>query len=440
MKFNSIFFKAISSFIGLLIPFYSFIEVPKYFSVITLIILIIYNINILKLNLINPNIWFLSFCGLYHYSLVYLEIVGFSINYSLVTIKSNRYMLTVGLFIFIFNILSIILTKERLILVPRNAEKMNIQKYFSLKKTWLFLLLCVLIYNFYYLFFIRVSKTEAFLMGLQRFDLLNTLLAIAFSYYVFYSKSKKNQIIGFALLLGLFISLNTGFRGLFINFLITSLMILYFYGKIKIYFISIILVLGIIMFSFLSDFRNVFTGANNIGSSENLLVKILSNDPMSAATNLDNILIYLENNNSRGVETFLFDIASGFILKSILYIENSENWYNNTFFPEVVEIGGGMGFSLLASFLLPIGFFGFILISVVFSLSLIFYYNYCVKKDLIPLFIVSVLPISYSLRSDMATLIGFFTRSAIVYFIILWLYSRFEKKELHRANARKAQV
>ncbi|MNY18818.1 hypothetical protein D3C86_1522240 [compost metagenome] len=176
---------------------------------------------------------------------------------------------------------------------------------------------------------------------------------------------------------------------------------------------------GGILFTILQTLRNIFSvDATYDEFTRGILVEFFAGEPKSAAQNFGIMIDHISSNGYLGMEYFINDFLSIFVPKSIFYIENSLNWFNNTYFPGVVAIGGGVGYSLVANIYSYGGEYLVYLFFFFFSYFLIKFRKAAFRRPLYFAFLAACIPsIIYGLRGDISVLLGGVIRGVLPVFV-----------------------
>jgi len=211
--------------------------------------------------------------------------------------------------------------------------------------------------------------------------------------------------VGIALLT----ALNIGERDVFFGFALVTLFI-YFerYRPSKIMMAGLLVGLALLI-PILGAAKNIFV--REVGSSSaqdgNIVISLLDGEFRSASYNLDTIVSRSSEWDYFMGETVLWAIGRSVVPAFIYSGQNAVGWYNENFHPEVLDVGGGYGFSYAAEGFINFGYLGVGVWFAFLSGLIVFFYNkrrrsdcwwavYCVA---VPLFI-------YVLRADLSNFLS----------------------------------
>lgn len=369
----------------------------------------------------SPGIWFSVVVGLYGFSLPFLSQMGFyEANFP------DQVLWLVCLFLAgVFLVVAIFDGSAK---VNFNVTDYNRASVILFK----FGFFAQIAYVLFHLLFFSGTKTEAALLGINRFSVIQQW------YLVFYCARlvclmgaglSGKRIFLLSFLVSVFSSLVTGERDLLVGVVVVTVITSSVFERRSFLVYATFAFSGIAIFTVLQWFRNIFGGgASGYSSDLPFYVEILMGEPLSASRNLDYLIGFVGNKFS-GFERFFVDVLSAFVPKFFYYFENSENWFNKEFFGGVVEIGGGLGFGLIANAYL----YGGMVSVVLFSYLLTFILVYLRKKafDSFIVFVGFIGSISlffHAVRSDFAVLIGAPLRSVVPACFCLYILSRIYKR------------
>jgi oligosaccharide repeat unit polymerase len=159
------------------------------------------------------------------------------------------------------------------------------------------------------------------------------------------------------------------------------------------------------------------TEANIEQKGNSIIEDILSSEFSAASKNLNELLNHRELWSPFYGETFLWDIqvvlGTGF---------SPGAWYNKTFFPSLVNRGGGNGFTIVGEGYINFGIFGVILVFSFLSILLKYIHSYATKNIIWLTIYIASLPIfMYMIRGDLATLFTQVIKHIVIPLLILFI-------------------
>lgn len=297
------------------------------------------------------------------------------------------------------------------------------------------------------LFFVvifRGTKTDSYLTGFYRLQFVQEWYVVAFVASLICRVVRRGRFwphviqgVAFAV----FSVLSTGTRGIFVGVAFTSALVLYRFKKVRLPLLLGGVAAVLVAFTILNEYRNFFAAeavvAVSQGSVEerSIVVSILSGEPFYAGRNFDQIVDYVDHGGQMQPNQFLVDVALSVLPGSVLPVEHSTLWFNKTFYADVFEKGGGVGYSLLGSIYTPAGLAS----ALPFLCLLAFYYHWLWTRSqanwIVLLWLVCCVPFTIvGMRDDIGALIGTQLRAIGPPLILIW----FSKQlfSIHRRRAR----
>lgn len=274
------------------------------------------------------------------------------------------------------------------------------------------------------------NKGEAILSGGTRFNFIYNWTSLFTLLFLIRYRDSKLFLYAmiFSFILFLFTSLNTGERNVILSYTLSVIILLVVFNKITREKSIVLFVLAGSCIPILQELKTVF--AKDLGDiishtdSIPFYVKLLQGEFRSASRNIDWLLSRESSYDISYGLNLIKDILVGFspISTGIL---NSQTWFNNTFFSEVVDTGQGYGFSLYGSFYIAFYWPGLVILSIIYSCFIVIVYNNA--KDNIFLFLLSILmitPLIYAQRGDLSVVLSFMIKQNLLPLIIVYLFSR----------------
>lgn len=289
-----------------------------------------------------------------------------------------------------------------------------------------FLLFSEMVYVFVNIFFLTGGKTEIALSGWARLQIVQALFVAAYAGVLVKKLVNVEPVRNFVIansVFGIFAAMATGERDIFAGLTIVTAVCLLRFAIAGPITIGLGIFSGGILFTILQTLRNILSvEATYDEFTRGILVEFFAGEPRSAAQNFGIMIEHISSNGYLGIEYAINDFLSIFIPKSLFYIENSLNWFNNTYFPGVVAIGGGVGYSLIANIYSYGGEYLVYLFFCLFSYALIKFRNAAFRRPLYFAFLAACIPsIIYGLRGDVSVLVGGIARGVLPVFLFYYL-------------------
>ncbi|TKF16494.1 O-antigen polysaccharide polymerase Wzy, partial [Vibrio kanaloae] len=287
----------------------------------------------------------------------------------------------------------------------------------------------VLLTNAYFFTSGVSGKGDAILKGVTKFNFIyNWFSVVAIVTLVSFRNSKYFKfIVVISTLLCLFTSLNTGERNVLLSFILTLIIISLTLGKLNKKNAVGCILLIILLIPILQELKAVFV-KDNIDIYSNFegtpfIIKLLQGEFTSASRNLDWIISRNDDYDYFYGVNIIKDLIIGLSPISTGF-QNTQSWFNTTFFPQVVATGQGYGFSLYGSFYVSMGYFGLVSMSLIHSILIVIIFNNRAKSYI--LFMVSIFmitPAIYSQRGDISVLLSFVIKQNLIPLMLIYFPS-----------------
>lgn len=230
--------------------------------------------------------------------------------------------------------------------------------------------------------------------------------------------SKKGIVITGGVLV--ILTLYSGERDFVFRFLLVTILMLRYFGVLKIKHLLILIpaLTGVLYLS--SKYKYYFTTEIINSSSQNFIIDIFKGEFEAPGTNLQ-ILI---NHNMKGIfgaERILLDVFSPFIPQ----IQSLTSWFTNQlYYGREVQYG----FSLIGEGYVIGGVFGVGVICVVVGLVIKFFYRRCTKNIYwFSAYLYLITVIIYSIRMDLSTIFAAIVKQIGLVLLIVYLFQKFSK-------------
>jgi oligosaccharide repeat unit polymerase len=204
----------------------------------------------------------------------------------------------------------------------------------------------------------------------------------------------------------------------------------------------VFLALGaIVLVPIMGDLKNVLLRESETPIVLNAMAVRVLNDEFLTAS--DNLQFYLQNAGFEPFyfgETLLWDIKRS-ILPGFLFQEGSDpqRHFNVTFFPEIVEQGGGRGFTLVGEGYMNFGLWGVALWFLLLGWFVRYLYGKGSQSVLwFLVYVVSMPLIIYVTRADLSNLLAQFTKHIIVPVLLLSIGQKVLSKALEPRSSNNA--
>lgn len=360
----------------------------------------------------SPLVWYLSAIIFYHYSGVLFYVTDFYVY--------DRLKPSLVVYGIIYFGSAIVLSLANIFYSDRIT--IDWKKYsFSgemFYPVFVVLFLLSIISNMYFYLQGYGTKAESILSGATKFNFLYNWLCVFAICLMFGEKRKikKYNIFVSCLLLSLLTALNTGERNVVLSFVLLSAYFFYYranVSKAKIYSLLLLVVLSIPV---LQGLKNVFSNSagTDIVNTAPIYIEIFQGEFLSASRNIDWYLNLSGNTSYTYGVNIIKDLIVGFSPIN-LGIENSQTWFNNEFFPHIVESGRGYGFSLYMSGYHAFGFLGLLLYVVGISGGLSYFYKKANENaNIFVIYLLHIPFFIYSLRGDLSVLLSFSIKQTLL--------------------------
>lgn|GEM_PF-4821926 len=362
-----------------------------------------------------PGVWLVLAVWLYHYSLpILVELGHYGPAYHSEIVLIPTYVIVL--------IFTLVLLLDKGKVFSNSFSEIDLHFIDYIYK--IFLVLAVF-YAFGMAFVVGGSKTEASVSGLGRLQIFQAFFVISYCGKLLAKLVYHKPIVLFVAMnffLALLLSVLTGERDIFAGVVIISALSVSIFFRLGVAKIVVFVSVGGVVFTILHFFRNFFSiGGMYAEVENNILIEFLAGEPRSAAQNFNTMIGYIYEKGYLGGGAFFNDFMSIFIFKSIFYFENSLNWFNGFFYPELVSSGGGVGYSLIANIYSYQGVAWVLGFFFIFVLLLLMLRRLSFTSPYILFFYFSCIPIViYSMRGDISILFGLVLRNVFPVFA-LWM-------------------
>ncbi|HGS4564178.1 TPA: hypothetical protein ACMDPA_002595 [Vibrio cholerae] len=376
----------------------------------------------------SPQLWYSSAVFIYHFSTLFLYVVGYY-DYE----KPRESILLYGIIYYSAVLPLFLCTKKNI----NNDLFSRFDLYFDRKALLIinyFFMALVILANFYFFNKGFENKGDAILSGGTKFNFIYNWASVANIVFLIRIRKGnlfyKHMVIGF--LIFLFTALNTGERNVILSYTLCLIIILVVMNKLSQKKSLIYLFFAAISIPILQELKTIFSKDIKdiviVSDSIPFYVKFLQGEFRSASRNLDWLLARDNSYEITYGTNILKDILIGFSPLR-LEIYNSQTWYNQTFFPHIVDTGQGYGFSLYGSFYIALYAPGLIILSLLFSLAIVLIYN--LSKYNLVFFLISILmitPLIYSQRGDLSVVLAFMVKQTLLPLFIFYILNRFMRR------------
>lgn len=402
MKKNKLYLRYFISIIMVLAStLFTFFGHEIWGGIIGLFILVLLSLFLSKLNLTHPLTWFTP--TFFLYAISYPILVGLE-EYQNRGMNEKTLMLEwVALLTFMI-----------FIGIPKNTIK-EIEGVEYLKN------LKVIVNPIYIIsiLFCSVYMGYVYINGMNKYEIaLDTsplqLLSVFFSIYllsflilvgykIVIDKSYPSKFIILNIIFGILILLFIGERDIFLKIILGIIFLTHLFhknfSKVKIFG------LGFGIFAtipIMQKFKSGFIGDRpNIEVNQPIAFEIFGGEFMSASRNLNTLLINHDSWDFFYGKTFLWDIQVAMFNGG----QSTLGWFNKKFYPNLVNRGGGNGFSLVGEGYINFGIFGVIITFAFVAILLRYLYYKGTNNILWSVAYVAVIPIFiYLNRADLASL------------------------------------
>jgi oligosaccharide repeat unit polymerase len=370
-----------------------------------------------KLDLTNPDVWFVTAVNAYHLSVYALDYLG-------LRVVENKYEL---IFINFLALLGYFTAST--ILYKKTHSDISIRDDISMPRGLMKIIVLAL-------FLLTLLVPISFLASgaTQKADFNNQFVSIFgifnFSLILLIIKTETSKnlsyIIGLVILYLFTASLILGERDVFYSFILAFVFLesrRTHINKAKLVFICVFLV---VLIPILGEFKNIFTRDSVSVERDSLVVSLLNGEFRSAGYNIDHILG--NNFDFKYGESIINDLVRSVVPGFLHSVENSVSWYNNTFHPDIVAQGRGYGFSLAAEGYVNFGYFGVFLWFLIISLGIVNLYNKSFHSTFYLAIYLTVLPVCiYVLRGDFSTILSPLLKQIMIPYLIMFLFFRFSR-------------
>lgn len=382
-----------------------------------------------RLNFENPLLWYSSALFFYHFSSLYLASIGFYTYSS--TLES---LLFYGM-IYYSSVAPLFLCKNKSL---NEGLLSRFDEYFDakiMKNIFYIFMVLTFFVNLQFMLSGYTSKGDAILAnGGALYFIFNWSNVIALICMLrFRNERFLFTVIFLSFVFFLFTSLNTGERNVILNFLLNLIIVMVLVNKINKKKSIIYLFFAALSIPLLQQLKNVFIKETITVDFNDvpIYVSFFRGEFLSASRNIDWLLKRQDQFEFTYGTNVINDVFIGLIPFNT-GLTNSQTWYNNTFFSNIVETGQGYGFSLYASFYLAYGYVSLVILSLFFSTLLLAVYNK--SKNNVFLFLLSILlisPLIYSQRGDLSVVFSYIIKQTLIPLTMFYIFSYLRRKVLN---------
>jgi len=374
-------------------------------------------------SLASPGVWFSGIVALYGMSLPVLNYFGY---YE--ALFPEDILRCVVLFVSGIFMVSAFMESDNLF----SCDVIDI--YPSVRYLYRFFFGVQIFYLVFYVAYFGGAKLDAAILGLNKFSIVQQWFVVFYAANIvcLYSLGlSKTKFIISAVFLALLSAVATGERDVVAGIILVTLVVSSVYERKPFYIYLFFVSCGLGVFTVLQWFRNVFSDSD-VGYYSDLpfWVEVLKGEPLSASRNLDYLMMYV-GPTGNGWGGFFTDLISAVVPKFVFYFENSENWFNKEFYSSVVDIGGGVGFGLVANFYLYGGVFSVFVFSILMPV-----FVYFARKHLFASFygfvgFVSSIPlIVHAVRSDISVFFGSPLRGVLPACLLIYFFVKVNRSRV----------
>lgn len=274
---------------------------------------------------------------------------------------------------------------------------------------------------------IKLEKSLLFTLGIYSIQIFTFSFIILITDKLNKKEKFDKKFILFQLFIALVVIFIAGERDFFMR-LILILLIMYSLLIRKIPGIKLMIYgfIGMISLSIFQNLKNIFLKKQieSVGSS-NVLESILGGEFASAGRNLQILVqngmdsIFINNN------TFFTDIK--FTFTNLPFINGDvvtpTSWFNNTFYFDYVQRGGGKGFSLIGEGYINGGYLGVAVWFIILALIVRYVYKKSTRNYVWFVAYLLIIPLSiYCLRADFAIYFSHILKYIVIPLSILIVY------------------
>lgn len=186
----------------------------------------------------------------------------------------------------------------------------------------------------------------------------------------------------------------------------------------------------------LADMRNIgVSNSYQTAYNKDSIIMRITNAEFGAASR--NLQIVIDNDH---IWSYFYGktILDEFNLAFFKGTESAGIWFNQTFFPELYQIGGGNGFTIVGEGYINFGLFGVILMFIFLGLLMKYLYVKATKQVIWLVIYTMFIPIMlFMIRGDLASLFAKFSKHIILPLIIIYLTKHIlENKHKHKESER----
>lgn len=395
----------------------------------TLLVLISFLVS--KLDILHPLTWFSPVFYLYSISAPLLVAIGETayINYD-----KTLFIEWIALFVFI-----VLIGKPKKIDLKDSTEKIA-----SLDVIVFPIFVVSTVLTFTYLGYVYTSGIDSkytltndnsiFRIFVPFFSIFILSFTILLTHSFAVKKKFPKFLVIFSLAYSVLALLIIGERDIVLRIGIVLVLLYHiFYKKIKKKNLVLVALIMLISIPIMGNLRNsaVSGSIDKIEEEKSILVETLNSEFIAAPRNLQIVLDYEDLWTYFYGETYLWDLKMAFVQGD----NSAAVWFNNTFFPDLVRIGGGNGFTIVGEGYINFGILGVIAIFAFLALFLRVLYNQAIKNILWLIVYITSIPIFlYLIRGDLAVLFANVSKHIILPLLIIYFVKIIVKKRLRRQN------
>jgi oligosaccharide repeat unit polymerase len=221
-------------------------------------------------------------------------------------------------------------------------------------------------------------------------------------------------------------SLITGERDIFFCYILATIMVLINFSKINKSQILLLVVCALFLIPISSRYKNILYINDDDKVSKSAELPIIaqiffSGEFLAGGRNLETILQYEEP--KRYGMSLINDITRAIIPPFIVQVENSVGWFAYKYHYNLVRIGQGLGFSIIAEGYLNFGFAGIFLWFTVISIIIIVLHNKTGNQYVLLLYVFMIPNFIYAIRGDFSTILSPMVKQIIIPIIFLKIIS-----------------
>lgn len=179
----------------------------------------------------------------------------------------------------------------------------------------------------------------------------------------------------------------------------------------------VLLAVGFVLVPILADLKNALISESTAQvKTQELVIRALSDEPVSASRNLDVLLHQTDVRGRFGGITLWWDIRRMFLPSSFFpEADDPTTWFNRTFYRRVVARGGGEGFTLVGEGYMNFGALGVILwFAGLGAFARLLYARGSRSPTWLLVYVTTMPIIIYVTRADLGNLLAQFTKHVLL--------------------------